>query len=471
MKQKQNYSQNLKKTLLAAVICVTLMEAGAQTCSNPANVIYGFTPTGQIRPITVSTGVTGAALNPAYTGNAPSYANATGYNPLNGKFYFFKRNPYSPPQEFMSFDPATNTYQMLASAPIASTYIVNLGCVTANGLGFYCLDAIGTLYYYRISTNTWTTICTNIRNQYGTTMFTIIDPMGSSPRYYGDISIDGYGNMWMLISGASNYGLYKINAPLPTSTVANLTATQILPPTTAAPMGSFGGIAFNSTGQMLMSTNSPNNRLYRMNDDYTLSFISNLSVDAVGNDLTSCNFPMFVLSSQGYTFSATLKNNNSALISWTMTQSLNTNGYTIEYSADGNQWHTLSYIQKTGIDLSKTYLYTHSNLVNGTHYYRIRVTDYSSSTTYSTIKKVDVSQSGSISVWPNPASHELKVQQPVFEEGSNLYLHDFSGKLIKMISLKGGINKIDIRQLPAGTYLARIRSSNGFITNQQFIKQ
>ena len=471
MKRMLNYSQNVKKVLLEVVICCTLLEAGAQVCSDPADVMYGFTPTGQIRPITVSTGVTGAAINPAYTGNAPSYANASGYNPLNGKFYFFKRNPYSPPQEFMSFDPATNTYQMLASAPIASSYIVNLGCVTANGLGFYCLDAIGTLYYYRIATNSWITICSNIRNQFNTTMMSIIDPTGPSPRYYGDIAIDGFGNMWMLISGASNYGLYKIDAPLPTSAVANLLARQILPPTTAAPMGSFGGIAFNLSGQMLMSTNSPNNRIYRMNSDYTVTFISNLSVDAVGNDLTSCNFPMFVLASQGYTFAASLKNNHSAEISWTLTEYLNTNGYSIEYSEDGNQWHQLSYIQKTGTDLSKTYSYTHTNLVNGTHYYRLSVTDYSGSTTYSTIKKVDVSQSGSVSVWPNPASHELIVQQPLMEEGSQLYLHDFSGKLIKMISLKGGINKIDIRPLPAGTYLARIRNLNGFMTNRQFIKQ
>jgi len=471
MKQKPNYSQIIKLALLIAVTSVIQLEVGAQICSDPANIIYGLTSTGQIRPITVSTGAVGVAINPPYSGVAPSLANANGYNPLNGKFYFFKRNSSSPPQQFMSFDPATGLYQMLAPSPAANSTIINLGCVTANGLGYYCLDANGVLYYYRIATNTWTTICTNIINQFGTTLNSIIDPSGIG-RVYGDLAIDGFGNMWMIISGTANYGLYKIDAPLPIIPVVNLMARQILPPTTPASMGSFGGIAFNSTGQMLMSSNTPDNRLFRMENNYTLTFISNLSVAGVGNDLTSCNFPLFVLSSPSITFSASIKNQHSALITWTIAQSLNTNGYSIEYSADGKQWYEISYMQKTGNDLSKTYSYTHDNLVNGTHYYRLRVTEYNGITTYSSIKRVDIAQSASLSIWPNPASDQLKVQlSSTSGSGSTLFLYDKTGRLLSQGVLQIGITSVNIKNFTAGSYIARIQHANGTVTNQQFIKQ
>src|SRR5688500_10511028 len=164
MKQKQFLSLGCYCIVMLCSLIICL-QASAQTSSDPANVIYGFTNGGRIDPITVSTGAVGAAINPPPGGGAPSYANASGYTPLNGSFYFFKRNLNAAPVEFMSYDPATGLYSMLAPHPGAGGNIINLGCVSNNGLGYYCMDAFGALYYYRISTNTWTTICTNIRNQ------------------------------------------------------------------------------------------------------------------------------------------------------------------------------------------------------------------------------------------------------------------------------------------------------------------
>src|SRR5690349_16378283 len=75
----------------------------AQTCANPADVIYGLSNTGFIYPLPISSGAMGGAINPAYTGNAPVQSNGLGYSQLNGKFYYFKRPPGSAPQEFVSF--------------------------------------------------------------------------------------------------------------------------------------------------------------------------------------------------------------------------------------------------------------------------------------------------------------------------------------------------------------------------------
>src|SRR2546421_7056352 len=152
---------------LAFLFCtISFSEASAQICSDPGNVIYGLTNTGAIDPITVGTGVVGAAITPAYGGNAPSSSNGLAYDPLNGKFYYFKRVPSSTPQEFVSFDPATNAVTILASSPCPSTYSVYVGCITPNGSAYYCWDSNGSFYYYKIATNTWTTITNSIIDQY-----------------------------------------------------------------------------------------------------------------------------------------------------------------------------------------------------------------------------------------------------------------------------------------------------------------
>ncbi len=469
MNQQTNYFTMIARMLLIACICARSLPIAAQC--NP-NFIYGFTNLGRIQRITTGNGAVQAPINPAFPGpNPANYSNALGYNPLNGKYYFFKRNSIAAPQEFMSFDPAFNTYQMLAPSPAGTSTIINLGCVNNSGLGYYCLDAYGVLFYYSVATNTWTTICSNIRNQFGTTLASIIDATGLQ-RFYGDLAIDGTGNMWLLISGAVDYGLYKISRPLPTTAVANLTATQLVPPNTASPAGSFGGVAFDAVGNMFLSSNSPSNRLYRLNTTYTLSFVSNLALDGIGNDLTSCHFPFGVLAAAWVKLSATLSKNNSATIKWNVLESNTANGYSVEYSHDGTSWKEIHYSIKKANEINSEYTFSQSNLPNGTHSYRIRKTESDGTVAYSTVAKVTVTSNETVSIWPNPAQHVLKVQQGGNNVGtSRLYLVDQTGRLLQQSIVKAGINEINVKMLPPGTYYVRIKNENGVMVNEKFVKQ
>ena len=149
MNRKVNFIKLLFTIFLASSLSVLSLNTFAQ-CNQ--NFIYGLTNVGEIERINVSNGAVAAAINPAFTGNAAYLSNALGYNQLNGKYYFFKRNTTTAPQEFVSFDPATNLYTYLASAPVAAgNNVINLGCLNASGLGYYCIDAFGTLYYYSVA--------------------------------------------------------------------------------------------------------------------------------------------------------------------------------------------------------------------------------------------------------------------------------------------------------------------------------
>ena len=439
-------------------------------CSSPNGFIYGLTNVANVHRINTSNGNVGVAMNPAYTGNAPSYSNAMGYNNTNGRFYYFKRNSYIAPQEFVSFDPAMNTINYLAPSPATTSTIINVGCVTANGLGYYCIDAYAKLFYYNINLNTWTLITSNLVDQFGVNLTPIVNA-----RIYGDAAFDGYGDLWFLPASDSTYGLYKLRAPLPTTPVASISVQRIIAPTTPTPnLKSIGGIAFNSTGQIFVSTNGPDDKLFRLNNNQTFTFLGSFSVSGVGNDLTSCNFPFSVLPVEWESFSAELNVNNKVMIKWAVSQQSNNKGYYVEQSADGVHWESLTFIPSNPHeDGGAKYSYLHDRPVNGKHYYRIKQVDLDENITYSQIRVVDIKNNIHVELSPNPASDHIyiRMESSVVNQSSHASLFDFSGKLIKNLPLRPGVNAIDIRNLAPGSYCVRVKTGTGEIHQERFIKQ
>jgi hypothetical protein len=453
---------------VSTIIGLTIFAAtaDAQICTDPVNVIYGMTNSGFIYPINVNTGNVGTAINPAYPGNAPSGANAIGYNFINGKFYYFKRNYPSSPQEFVSFDPIGNTYTVLATSPVTAN--VNSGCVNFNGTGYYCLDQNANLCYYNILTNTWTTITSAYVDASSVSLTSNLTTYSS-----GDIAIDGLGNLWITCSGSSKYGVYKLSAPLPTTGKPHVTLTQIVP-ISAMPSGvNFAGIAFSSTGQIYMSTSSGDNKLYRLESNSSLTYLSTFTSDGVGADLTSCNYPFSVLAVQWENFSATLENAKSVTLIWSVSQETNVKGYHIERSADQINWNEIGYVQIKGNGQSgEQYNFNDNNPPGGVTYYRIAETDTDGSTRYSTIRTITLSNiaNAGVSVWPNPARNIVYIQTEGTDNNLKMQIFDPFGKMITMNVLHAGKNEVNISGLPAGTYFVHTQASNGESQNQKIVK-
>jgi hypothetical protein len=460
--------------LLAFLILLTMQNLVAQVCMNPANVIYGLTGNGEIRPVTVGTGAVAAKINPNYTtGGVPDLSNGLGYRTSTSTFYYFKRNTMNAPQEFVSYNSVTNTYSALAASPIAT--VVNLGAVSSNNLGYYCIDALGRLYYYRFSSNSWVTICTNVRDNFGTPLTNIISggamPTTSS-RIYGDLTFDGTGNMWILISGPTDFGLYKIPANVPTNPVASLTIHQIIPPTRPSPgLQSIGGIGFTPTGQLLFATNSGDNRLYRLNNDYSYTYLSTMALDGVGTDLITCSMPMWVLSVNFLDFTVK-KENETAELKWTVDGSKDNHGFYVEHCQDGKNWEEIAFVaDKKSMNSIQTYSFTHKRLMAGKHWYRIVSKDVNDRNTYSEQKIISVDNGARISIFPNPAYNKLQVQLPAVS-GSNVevVIFDHAGRQMLTATLQNESSSIDIHSLKAGSYFIRVTLPDGDVINNRFIK-
>lgn len=452
------------KLLVVALITLTANYAQAQVCSSPNTTIYGLTSAGVIYPITLSTANVGTKINTA-TGS-PNQANGLGYNSITGVFYYFNVNPGAGTQKFVSYNPVLNLYSTLASCPTTNT--VHTGCVSFDGTGYYCTDVQGIMYYYSILLNKWTTITSKIVDQSNNNVSTIIQTQTS-----GDIAIDGLGNLWILTASSSNWGLYEVSAPLPTTAVAKVTATQLIAPTTTTPNGqAFEGIAFNALGQLYLST--ADDKLYQLKtaSAASITLIGTFNVSGVGGDLTSCSYPISVLPVNWVDFTTSV-NNKTVDISWTVSQSINSKGFYVERSFDDKTWETLAFVDDTASDYSgeSMYSFVDRDPAPGNNYYRINQVDFNNSNSYSEIKLAVISSSEKISIWPNPAKDMVYVQNNETEGGSKMEIFDLFGKMIVSNTLHSGNNSINVSNLSAGAYIVHIVKTNGEIENQKIVKQ
>ena len=418
-----------------------------------------------IYEVNVNTGATGAVIkNGTYSGNSPSSANGLGYNFINGKFYYFKRNVTRSPQEFVSFNPLTNTVSILASS--AATNDIHTGCVNHDGTGYYTVDVDGNLHYYKIATNTWTKITGTIVDQYGNDVDLVIRNQNA-----GDMAIDGYGHIWLLTASNSNYALYKFPVPMPTTAQASITVTQVIPPTTSTPTGkSFAGIAFSPTGQIYMATKS-GNKFYKMNDDHSFTFIGNLGTSDVGNDLTSCNFPMGILPVTWVSFNASVQGSKMVKLDWEVAQE-NNKGFYVQYSVNGENWQDVAFVAAKNGAL-QSYSYTHINQLSGKQYYRVKQVDMNDKESYSPIKTVTLNnEKQTISIWPNPATDQVRIQNNGNTIFSKAQVFDLSGRMVSEKRLDpSGINTISVSSLPKGIYIVKVQGSDGTSYNEKINKQ
>jgi hypothetical protein len=443
--------------LVIATMPLWYLNTYSQVCSNPTNVIYGVTSAGNIFPITVSTGIVGTQINAPFGGNAPINPNGIGYNALNGRFYFFKRAPSNPPQEFISYDPVLGSTTMLSSCPTPNT--VYVGCLTANGQGYYCWDSQARLFYYNVMANAWTLITSDLRDQFGKDVDSILRAHGS-----GDAAIDGSGNMIMLPASNARFGVFRMNRSLPTAPVASLVVTEVLP--MGNPPGKFVGIALNSTGQIFMNTATPQNRLYRLENNLSLTLISTLSTSM--DDLTSCNYPFGVLEMEFKNFSAQLKG-KSVQLKWDNLLK-NESTYFIQRSADATHWSEIGSAAQSGN--ASTLSFIDNNPGSPFNHYRIYLVSPEGSRMYSEIKLVNVIGNTSFALYPNPVEKALCIQSSgIAPRKTVASVFDQTGRKLKEFVLSSGTNWIDLKFLPPGKYIVVLRQADEPPFTYAFVKK
>jgi hypothetical protein len=170
-------------------------------------------------------------------------------------------------------------------------------------------------------------------------------------------------------------------------------------------------------------------------------------------------------------FDVTVKNYTTVVVKWTVTEYNNERFY-IQHSADGIEWENIALIQsKKSPESLVDYSYSFTNELAGKQYYRIKHVDIDTiKSGYSKVMAVEFNPDKLLAM-PNPATNQITIVNNSIYSYTQAELFDLSGKLVIEKKLESHTNTININDLKSGTYLLKVRSSNGTIYHQKIIKQ
>lgn len=458
----------------------------AQLCQNPLDTIYGLNSitgsgSGQISGINVNAATTSVIGSPASTS---ANANGIGYSKATNKFYFFNQTAAGT-TEFVSYDPLTGVKTSLAipSSPAIPTVAagkLRSGTVNEAGDAYYTIfpgatTAMGypltapAFYYYNIPGNNWVRITQSFRDISNNTV-NEIRTLNS-----GDMAFDGFGRLWIVCSSNTNYAMYRINGPLPTASVANITVDTIIPSRPTPAGVSITGVAFNSSGNLYLSSGSGvgvgNNQLYRMT--MAASPLTNIGTlpNGVGDDLASCINPFVVLPSYNFQFNAAPIKNAIQLV-WKTAESTEVLGYEVEYSTDGRKWEKIAFTARDLTQQSNPYVYNDYKYKQKDNYYRIVQISLTGQIKYSAIQRVagGVIMEGKISI--TSVNNDLVIFGKDLPAKYTAQIYDNTGRMVFSGTVNQVIKTIDISNLTKGLYFLKLFHSElkQQLGMQKFIK-
>jgi len=170
------------------------------------------------------------------------------------------------------------------------------------------------------------------------------------------------------------------------------------------------------------------------------------------------------------TFTGSLQNDNSVLLTWKTENEINTSHFIVERSIDGSNFNNIGRVAANGnSNIMLDYALTDNDAVNQQSlvlYYRLRMVDIDGKFTYSSIITIKLSDiTTSASVFPNPAKNETtisitsatgtKIQWQLIDNTGRIFIN-------KNVILRDGVNNItvDLSKYSTGTYFIKLSGEN-----------
>lgn len=176
-------------------------------------------------------------------------------------------------------------------------------------------------------------------------------------------------------------------------------------------------------------------------------------------------------------FTAKVENNEFVNLNWRTETETNNDYFTVERSKDGYVFNEVNVVSAAGnYSGISTYNLLDKNPLSGVSYYRLKLTDFDGSYTYSEIIAVKIEeQLHDVSVYPSPVKDMANLSFNLTNnEEVDIILYDVAGKLIfnEKKEAKKGNNKIVLNtsEYPNGIYFISIGTTDG-LTNVKFIKK
>ena len=153
-------------------------------------------------------------------------------------------------------------------------------------------------------------------------------------------------------------------------------------------------------------------------------------------------------------------------LKWVTATEKNNRGFVVEKLYGVDTWKSIGAVSGKGTSTTPTvYQLTDSSPDNGVNHYRLKQIDYDGKFEYSNVIAVsaEVDDHG-VNLYPNPAQSFITVANAV----GNVDIYNSFGQLVKQVTVKDGVQQIDISELNAGVYYLHLGVGNKMITKRFF---
>lgn len=199
--------------------------------------------------------------------------------------------------------------------------------------------------------------------------------------------------------------------------------------------------------------------------------LSSTEVSNLYNFLNASPLPLYWISFIGEI------NNNNIKLKWEVEKIVNNDHFEVEHSTDGINFSVISSVpDNAGIaNGSKTdYSFIHTSPSNGNHFYRIKQIDIDGKYSYSTTIRLTVHNSFiGLSLKSNPVHDELVIINQNQQLMRQLIIMDISGRILRKQEINSNATsaELDVRSLPSGYYLLKVKGIASDLMTSPFIKQ
>jgi len=173
-------------------------------------------------------------------------------------------------------------------------------------------------------------------------------------------------------------------------------------------------------------------------------------------------------------FNAERYENESVLLTWSTASEKNSDRFEVQHSITGKVWKDLGVVAAKGESAAiLNYSFPHLDVARGSNYYRLKMIDKDQTYTYSRIRSIEFLPLVSLVMYPNPTINNLTLRVEDIEKVQRIQLIDMSGNSLydqQKAGLQSLKNQIDVKNYPAGVYLARITALNGTISSLRIVK-
>ena len=176
-------------------------------------------------------------------------------------------------------------------------------------------------------------------------------------------------------------------------------------------------------------------------------------------------------------FTASLNNQNNALLNWSVNQSGNDiSGFDVQFSGDGVTFSTCGNVNLLSNEGTVNYYFTDNKTPTyqstGTIYYRIAAINKDGSEKYSNIVSVHPAKKTEIVVYPNPTKNKLMIHVDPFTQHAVLSVVSTEGKIMLQQNMNdcSGSIIIPVSNFNNGNYFIRLEKADGTVATAAFIK-